>query len=170
MRKASQLAPEFWLNKSLAQMNDAEWEAICDGCAKCCLHKFIADDEVDEIETTTEFNEGEEIVFTNIACQYLNTKDCACTCYEKRVKLVPECVKLTRDNLADVFYMPPSCSYRRLQEGRGLPSWHPLLNKGKKTQMHLAGMSVRNKVVSDDGVDFEDFEDYIVTWPLNDLD
>jgi uncharacterized cysteine cluster protein YcgN (CxxCxxCC family) len=79
-------------------------------------------------------------------------------------------VQLTQDNLDDVFYMPSSCAYRRLQEGRGLPSWHPLLNKGKKSKMHQACMSVRSKVVFDNLVEEQQYEDFIVVWPLNDLD
>ncbi|KMT66503.1 YcgN family cysteine cluster protein [Catenovulum maritimum] len=160
----------FWETKSLEQMERSEWEQICDGCAKCCLHKFIADDTVEEITTTDKFNEGETIDFTNIACQYLNDKTCSCTVYPKRRELVPDCVELTPENLNDIFYMPPSCSYRRLQEGRGLPSWHPLLNKGKKSKMHQVGISARGKVIKDNQVDIEDFEDYIVKWPLKDLD
>ncbi|WP_199608945.1 YcgN family cysteine cluster protein [Flocculibacter collagenilyticus] len=159
----------FWEVKSLEEMTDQEWESLCDGCAKCCLHKFIEDDDA-ELQTTTHISENEDMHFTNIVCQYLNTKSCDCTCYSKRTKLVPDCVKLTKDNLKDVFYMPHSCAYRRLHEGRGLASWHPLLNGGKKSAMHKAGMSVRNKVIKDNEVSLDDFEDYIVLWPLSDID
>ncbi len=100
----------------------------------------------------------------------MNDKTCQCSKYAQRTTLVPDCVQLTQENLDDVFFMPPSCSYRRLQEGRGLPSWHPLLNKGKKSAMHQAGMSVRGKIVKDNEVNLADFEDYIVSWPLNDID
>lgn len=160
---------QFWQYKTLEQMNDREWEALCDGCGKCCLQKFIEDDE-GQGESTTEINAGEEIHYTNIVCHLLNTKSCQCTHYEKRTQLVPDCVKLTKDNLKDIFFMPPSCSYRRVYEGRGLPSWHPLLHKGKKSAMHKAGMSVRGKTVPDDEHSLDDFEDYIVSWPLKDLD
>ena len=160
----------YWQSKSLAEMTDSEWEAICDGCAKCCLHKFIDDETVEQATPTQHMQDSEQIHYTNIACGLLNTKTCSCTQYAKRTVLVPECVKLTKDNLQDIFFMPPSCSYRRLHEGRGLPSWHPLLNKGKKTAMHLAGMSVRGKTIADHDVDLSQFEDYIVLWPLNDID
>lgn len=163
----------FWQEKTLAQMTRTEWESLCDGCAKCCLHKFIDDEKItpeQELTPTTQIHEGEQMVYSNIACHLLNDKTCQCSQYQKRTKLVPDCVQLTQDNLDDVFFMPPSCSYRRLQEGRGLPSWHPLLHKGKKSAMHKAGMSVRGKIVKDDDVELEYFEDYIVTWPLNDLD
>jgi uncharacterized cysteine cluster protein YcgN (CxxCxxCC family) len=160
----------YWEVKTLEQMTQEEWEGVCDGCAKCCLHKFIDDDSVDEATVTDKIRDNEQVHYTNIACGLLNTKTCACTQYSQRTKLVPECVKLTKDNLQDIFFMPASCSYRRLQEGRGLPSWHPLLNKGKKTAMHVAGMSVRGKTVADHNVNLEDFEDYIALWPLQDLD
>ena len=83
---------------------------------------------------------------------------------------MPDCVKLTKENLKDIFFMPPSCSYRRLHEGRGLPSWHPLLNRGKKTAMHKAGMSIRGRIISENDADLDNFEDYIVMWPLEDAD
>lgn len=160
----------FWKTKSLQQMSRAEWESLCDGCAKCCLHKLIDDDEQEDMVVTTEMADTEQLHFTSVACQYLNDKKCECSVYLERTKLVPSCVQLTQDNLEQVFYMPSSCSYRRLQEGRGLPSWHPLLNKGKKSKMHQAGMSVRGKVVFDNMIAEELYEDFIVVWPLNDLD
>ena len=161
---------KFWEQKSLSEMNDKEWEQICDGCGKCCLHKFIEDDDEEQEGPTEVINEGEQVHYTNIVCGLLNTKTCTCTQYAKRTELVPDCVKLTKDNLDDIFFMPPSCSYRRLHEGRGLASWHPLLNKGKKSAMHKAGMSVRGKTVYDHDVDLEKFEDYIAIWPLEDVD
>jgi uncharacterized cysteine cluster protein YcgN (CxxCxxCC family) len=165
------IASEYWRHKTLEQMDRTEWEAICDGCARCCLHKFIEDDDApDSFSPTDHINDDEEILYTNIGCYLLNDKTCACTQYTKRGELVPDCVTLTKDNIADVFFMPPSCSYRRLQEGKGLAHWHPLLNKGKKTKMHQLGVSVRNQVVNEANVDLSDFEDYIVTWPLDEID
>ena len=160
----------FWETKTLEQMNDQEWEALCDGCGKCCLHKFIEDDEANEAAPTDELRADEQVHYTNIVCSYLNTKACQCTQYENRTVLVPDCVKLTKENLKDIFFMPTSCSYRRLYENRGLPSWHPLLNKGKKAAMHKEGMSVRGKTVYETDVDLTHFEDYIALWPLEDLD
>lgn len=165
------IASKFWQNTTLDDMDGEQWEAICDGCARCCLHKFIDDEKLEEqFAPTDHINDGEEILYTNIACYLLNDKTCACTQYAKRTELVPDCVTLTKDNLKDIFFMPPSCSYRRLHEGKGLSHWHPLLNKGKKTKMHQLGITVRNRVVSEVDVDFENFEDYIVTWPLDALD
>lgn len=149
------LDEKFWQNKSLEQMNDEEWEAVCDGCAKCCLSKF-------EDEDTGELH------FSNVACQLLDTKRCHCTKYEERTVLVPECVKVSKENIQDLYFMPPSCSYRRLKEGRGLPSWHPLLHGGKKSEMHKANMSIRNKTVCETKAGY--FEDHIVIWPLQDAD
>lgn len=167
------MTEKFWQTKSLEEMTRSEWESLCDGCAKCCLHKFIDDeDTTDETELmpTDHIKEGEQMSYSNIACYLLNDKSCQCTQYDKRTKLVPDCVQLTQENLDAVFFMPPSCTYRRLKEGRGIPSWHPLLNKGKKSAMHKAGMSVRGKIVKDNQVDIDFFEDYIVSWPLNDID
>lgn len=146
------LEPEFWKKKSLEEMSDEEWEAVCDGCAKCCLEKF-EDEDTDELH------------FSNIHCRYLNTKTCGCTQYKERTHLVPTCVKITKENIGELYYMPPSCGYRLLSEGKDLPSWHPVRHKGKKSAMHKAGMSVRGKIIHEDLVD--DFEDHIVTWPLD---
>ena len=173
MNKNEKIEMPFWQKKTLAEMSRTEWESLCDGCAKCCLNKFIDDEETDEqteLQPTDHLKAGEQVHYSNIACYLLNEKTCQCSQYDKRTTLVPDCVKLTQKNLADVFFMPPSCTYRRLQEGRGMPSWHPLLHKGKKSAMHKAGMSVRGKIVKDDDVELEDFEDYIVSWPLNNID
>ncbi|MCF6456628.1 YcgN family cysteine cluster protein [Pseudoalteromonas sp. MMG024] len=165
------LEDKFWLKKSLAEMNNEEWEAICDGCGKCCLHTFIDSDEQDEsFESTDVLREGEEIIYTAIVCRYLDTKKCFCTEYENRTTLVPSCVKLTKDNIDNIFFMPPSCSYRRLHEGRGLASWHPLLNNGSKAVMHRMGISVKGRVMKDNQIDMDLFEDYIADWPKEDHD
>ncbi|MFY8274844.1 YcgN family cysteine cluster protein [Pseudoalteromonas sp. SSDWG2] len=164
------LEDKFWETKSLKQMSEQEWEAICDGCGKCCLNTFIDSEDQEEFTPTDMLRPGEELIFTNIVCQYLDNKTCNCTAYEQRQELVEMCVKLTKDNIDDFFFLPKSCSYRRLHEGRGLASWHPLLNKGKKSKMHAAGMSVRNKVVKDCDVPLEEFEDHIADWPMFDCD
>ncbi len=167
--KTSQQAP-FWQTKTLDEMTRPEWESLCDGCAKCCLHKFIEDDSVQQQQTSSHIDEDEQLHHTNIVCRYLNDKTCGCTQYAKRTQLVPDCVTLTKENLKDIYFMPPSCAYRRLHEGKPLPSWHPLLHKGKKSAMHKAGMSVRGKVISEEFADVERFEDYIVLWPLNEVE
>ena len=162
------LAERYWETKTLDEMTNEEWEALCDGCAKCCLNKFIDDDE--EQGPTSVIKADEQVHYTNIACRYLNSHKCECTEYSQRTVLVPDCIQLTKGNLKDIFFMPTSCAYRRLHEGRGLPHWHPLLNGGKKSLMHKKQMSVRNKAICETHVDLDNFEDYIVRWPLNDLD
>lgn len=178
-KRSSQTVIEpFWQTKSLSDMTEGEWESLCDGCGKCCLHKIIEEEHDDDIELADEglqqptdfIREGEVMLYTNVVCYLLNDKTCQCSKYAERTKLVPDCVKLTQDNLDDIFFMPDSCAYRRLQEGKGLPSWHPLLHKGKKSAMHKAGMSVRGKVIKDNEVDLQDYEEHIVTWPIADTD
>jgi uncharacterized cysteine cluster protein YcgN (CxxCxxCC family) len=100
----------FWQRKSLAEMSRTEWESLCDGCAKCCLNKFIDDESTDddsELQPTDHIKEGEQVVYSNIACHLLNEKSCQCSQYDKRTTLVPDCVLLTQDKFADVFFMPP---------------------------------------------------------------
>ena len=146
----------FWL-KPLNQMSEQEWESLCDGCGKCCLNKLIDD-------------ETEEVYFTNVACTLLNDKSCECSRYPSRFKYVPDCYRVTADNVATTTWLPPSCAYRRLHEGRGLPSWHPLLT-GSKSEMHKQGMSIRRKVLSEDQVGPDpDLIGYIVVWPLDEVE
>lgn len=140
----------FWESLSLAEMDTAQWEALCDGCGKCCLVK-LRDDETGDL------------AFTDIACRQLDCDTCQCRDYENRLILVADCVKLDRNNLAEIDFMPPSCAYRLLQEGKKLPAWHPLVS-GTPDSVHQAGMSVRGRVVSERAVD-EDWEDHIVAWP-----
>jgi len=151
---------KYWESLTLVQMNTQQWEAICDGCARCCLHKFVDDDSSSDTQ----------VYFTNIACKQLNDRTCACSSYENRKAYVPDCVSLSKENLASIDFLPPSCSYRRMNEGKGLASWHPLLNQGKKTRMHELGISVRNKVVAESDAALDDFENHIVTWPLSQID
>lgn len=141
----------FWQTVPLADMDDAQWEAICDGCAKCCLVKL-------------QDEESNEIVFTDIVCNLLDQENCSCSQYETRTALVPDCVKLTKDNLDKIDFMPPSCAYRLLHEGKELPAWHPLVS-GKAATVVEAGMSVKGRVIAE--IMFEgDAEDRVVAWPL----
>lgn len=175
--KSSDLYPKaliesgFWREKSLHEMTLPQWEAICDGCARCCLHKFIDDQTPGDAPVSTEpMRKDEEVLYTNIGCYLLNDKSCSCTQYDRRAELVPDCVTLTKENLSQIHFMPPSCSYRRLHEGKGLAHWHPLLNKGKKSKMHQLGITVRHRIVNESEVDLTDIDDYIVTWPLDSLE
>ncbi len=98
----------FWQSKTLDDMTDAEWESLCDGCGQCCLHKLMDED-------------TDEIYFTNVACRQLNIKTCQCRNYERRFEFEPDCIKLTRENLPTFEWLPPSCAYRLLAEGKSLP-------------------------------------------------
>ena len=142
----------FWQSVKLADMTAAQWEALCDGCAKCCLVKLQDED-------------SGEIVFTDIVCNLLDQQSCRCTHYEERTKLVPDCVKLTKDNLDKIDFMPPSCAYRLLHEGKDLPQWHPLVS-GRADSVVEAGMSVKGRVIAEMAFD-GDSEDRVVDWPLD---
>ncbi|MEQ8194129.1 MAG: YcgN family cysteine cluster protein [Rhodospirillales bacterium] len=139
----------FWRRKTLGDMTRAEWESLCDGCAKCCLEKL------EDVETG-------EISYTNVACRLLDLKACRCTNYEQRQRYVPDCVMLTPDNIAQLHWMPSTCAYRLLAEGKDLPDWHPLVS-GDPDSAHRSKNSVRGRVVSER--DAGDLEDHIVTWP-----
>lgn len=135
-------------------MSKEEWESLCDGCGKCCLNKLI-DDETDEL------------YYTNAACKLLDRDACRCRHYEERFNFVPGCAAITVENIASLTWLPDSCAYIRLYQGRDLPSWHPLIT-GSKDAMHAAGMSVKGKVVCETKI--RDLEDHIVLWPLKDID
>jgi len=140
----------FWEHKSLSEMSREEWEALCDGCGRCCLQKL------------EEENSG-EIFYTSIACQLLDSDSCRCTDYANRLSRIPDCVRLDRENLSQIKWLPQSCAYQRLAEGRGLPNWHPLIT-GDPESVHRAGISVRGKVTSMLEVPVEEWEDHIVQW------
>ena len=125
----------YWESKSLDQMTREEWESLCDGCAKCCLHKL------EDIATG-------ELAFTNVACHLLDIDACNCSNYKRRSELVPDCVVLGPQNVAQLYWMPSTCAYRLLAEGKKLPFWHPLVT-GDTNSVHRAGISVRGRSVSE---------------------
>lgn len=141
----------FWENKTLSQMTDDEWESLCDGCGKCCLIKL-------EDEDTG------EIIFTNLACKLLDLKTCQCSDYANRAKFVPDCIKMTQQDINQYGWLPPSCAYRLLDEGKRLPDWHPLIS-GDPMSVVRAGISAIGRIKSEEGVDDEDAVNYIVQWP-----
>lgn len=141
---------QFWQQKSLHEMSQSEWESLCDGCAKCCLIK-LQDEETNEV------------AYTNVTCQYMNFDDCSCTEYLRRNELVPHCVWLKPEMVDEFFWLPESCSYRLVAEGKDLPEWHHLLCKDKQ-RIHECGASVKNKVYSEAHIPEEEIEEYIIHW------
>jgi uncharacterized cysteine cluster protein YcgN (CxxCxxCC family) len=142
----------FWKTKTLEAMTQAEWESLCDGCGRCCLHKLIFEDETP----------SGQLCHTNVACRLLDTETCRCTRYETRKRYVPDCVTLTPEELKTINWLPPSCAYRRLSEGRGLAWWHPLVSGDPET-VHTAGVSVRGRAISERSAG--PLDHHIVDWP-----
>ncbi|MEH6458035.1 MAG: YcgN family cysteine cluster protein [Cocleimonas sp.] len=162
----------FWQSKSLTEMNRDEWESLCDHCGKCCLLKLQDDEDDDEKSSTqshadsfTQKDTDGSVYYTNVVCDLFDKDDGHCTDYWNREERVPTCIRLTQDNLADLAWMPPSCSYKRVMEGRGLAKWHHLIT-GDKNTIHEKNQSVLGRVVFENEVDEDDLEEHIVTWPL----
>jgi hypothetical protein len=139
----------FWKAKGLDAMNAEEWESLCDGCALCCLHKL-------------EDEETGSVAYTEVACRLLDLASCRCRDYADRQRLVHDCVVLTPDSVGRLAWMPTTCAYRLLDEGRELAAWHPLVS-GDRQSVHRAGISVRGRAVAER--DAGDLEDHVVDWP-----
>jgi len=138
----------FWKRKKLEEMTREEWESLCDGCARCCLYKL-------EDEDTG------EIYYTNVVCRLLDTFRCRCTAYNERSKLMPTCLVLTPEMVRKLKWMPKTCAYRLVAEGKDLEWWHPLVS-GDPDTVHQAGISVRSGTIAESDVDMDNLEDYIV--------
>ncbi|KUP91243.1 YcgN family cysteine cluster protein [Tritonibacter horizontis] len=146
------LTPRFWEKKPLQKMSPREWEALCDGCGKCCLNKLEDDD-------------TGEVALTRVACRLLDDQSCQCAHYENRHSFIPECIVLKPENLdTHAYWMPRTCAYRLLWDGKALPEWHPLLT-GDPDSVHRAGVSVRGMTVSEFVTPLEEWEDYIIDEP-----
>ena len=143
----------FWETKRLDEMTPSEWESLCDGCAKCCLLKL-------------EDEESGDIAYTRLHCRLLDADLCQCSDYANRKAKVPDCVILTPKNVQDIKWMPKSCAYRRVHEGRGLASWHHLVC-GDRGRIHEEGHSIMGGTVSEDTVLDEDQIDWIIDWDGN---
>jgi uncharacterized protein len=138
----------FWRRKALGEMTEQEWESLCDGCARCCLVK-LNDEETDEVH------------LTRLACRLLDHGTCRCSAYARRHELMPDCVAIDPATVASISWMPPTCAYRLVGEGKDLPWWHPLVSGDRET-VHQAGISVRGWALSEARVRPEDMERFIV--------
>ena len=148
----SGLRPRFWETVPMDRMNRAEWEALCDGCGKCCLNKL-------------EDEETGEVALTRLACRLLDDESCLCSQYSIRHQFVPECIVLTPKTLRDsLYWLPQTCAYRLVVEGRPLYPWHPLLSGDPET-VHTAGVSVRGLTIPEFEVGEDDWEDHIIEEP-----
>ena len=143
------MRPKFWETLPLEALTHNEWEALCDGCGKCCLNKL-------------EFEDTGEVAFTRLACQLLDGETCRCKNYENRRDIVPDCVQVTPERLPNIVYwLPRTCAYRRLHEGKPLLDWHPLIS-GTTQSVHDARISVQGWTLPETSVPTEDWEDYLI--------
>lgn len=140
----------FWQEKSLVELDADEWESLCDGCGRCCMIKL-------------EDEEDGSVHYTSLVCDLLDIERCRCTRYPERHVLVPDCIELTPDLAATLRWLPVTCAYRRLAEGKDLLPWHPLIS-GDPNSVHLADISVRDRVVPVRWVHEQEHEDHLVDW------
>lgn len=150
---AKVLAERYWRNKGLEEMSAAEWEALCDGCGKCCLVK-LEDEDTGAIH------------YTDVGCTLLDGDTCRCHDYPNRQAKVPDCVRLTPEAVRTLNWLPPTCAYRLIAEGRDLPDWHPLVS-GDPDSVHRAGVSVLKRIsASEDDLTPDQIVERIVRWPM----
>ncbi len=142
------MSDKFWESKSLDAMTEHEWESLCDGCGRCCLIKL-------------EDEETQELYYTNISCKLLDSQQCRCTDYQHRVQKAPGCVVLKPYNKELYLQLPASCAYRRLSQGKKLEVWHPLISNSNQS-VHHAEISVRDKVISEEYVHEDDWQEHII--------
>jgi len=140
----------FWESVPLAEMSTAQWESLCDGCARCCLIKL-------------EDADSGEVHHTALVCDLLDVDRCRCTRYPERHELVPDCIEFDAELVERLAWLPRSCAYRRLAEGRGLADWHPLVS-GDPESVHRAGISVRGQVLPVGAVHPQDYEEHVIHW------
>jgi uncharacterized cysteine cluster protein YcgN (CxxCxxCC family) len=138
----------FWKSNPLSEMSREQWESLCDGCAKCCLQKLEDED-------------SGEVYHTNIVCRLLELDSCRCTQYARRSELVPNCVSVTLELLQSPYWLPSTCAYRLLAEGKELPDWHPLVSGSQQTVIS-SGNSVQGRVVPETEAD--DWEHHLIDW------
>jgi uncharacterized protein len=138
----------YWETKTLEQMTPTEWEALCDTCGRCCLFKLEDED-------------TREIFYTRVICRYFNIEEGACQVYSERTRLVPTCLELNAQRVTELNWIPRTCAYRRLAEGKPLAAWHPLMC-GSRKRMQKSGIAVNHSTLSEEVVDMDHLEDYIV--------
>ena len=138
----------FWQRKKLTQMSAEEWESLCDGCTKCCLYRL-------------EDEETRAVYFTNVHCRMLDTETGRCLDYANRSVRVPDCVTITPSVLKDPYWLPSTCAYRRVAEGRPLPAWHPLIT-GDRRSVASAGQRVCGRTICEDQAG--PLEEHLVDW------
>ena len=144
-------ADPFW-RKGLDALSPAEWESLCDGCGRCCLVKLEDEDTGD-------------IFYTDIACKLFDAGACRCADYAARQAKVPDCVRLTPETVRALPWLPPTCAYRLVKEGRDLAWWHPLVS-GRPETVHEAGISTRGRVGAREGkIRLVDYPNQVVDWP-----
>ena len=146
------LRERYWERVPLGNLTPREWEALCDGCGKCCLNKL-------------EDPDTGEVALTRVACRLLDDTTCRCAQYEIRKTFVPDCVVLTPANIGtNAYWMPETCAYRLLHEGKPLFDWHPLVS-GTAQSVHDAGVSVQGWTVPEFEVPEDEWEDHIIEEP-----
>ncbi len=138
----------FWQEKSLSEMTTEEWESLCDNCGKCCLHKL-------EDEDTG------KIFYTSVVCDLIDLKSCRCTRYTERCTLVPDCLDLKQHDFADYTWLPTTCAYKLLADGKDLPTWHPLVSGSSET-VKEAGVSISSYAMKESEID--QIEEHIIEW------
>lgn len=144
------LRPQFWKKYPLNQMSNEEWEALCDGCGLCCLLKLEDED-------------TQEVAYTKVACKLLNCTTGQCSNYIHRQTHVPDCIQLTLEKLETIHWLPSSCAYRRIYEGKNLPSWH-YLNTGSRQSVIKAKKSVAGRCISEEFIHEDELDEYVVRW------
>ena len=140
----------YWNTTPLEQLSAEEWESLCDGCGKCCLHK-LQDDETDEV------------FYTRVACRLLDIKSGGCSDYVHRFSRVPDCMDVRKMTVAEMKWLPSSCAYRLRADSKPLPEWHPLIS-GHVFTVYKDPNRIRGRVVSETDVSDDNLEDYIIRW------
>jgi uncharacterized protein len=141
----------FWDEKTLEEMSPTEWEALCDGCGRCCLIKLEDED-------------SGLLITSDVRCKLLDGNSCACTDYLRRQEKVPDCIKLTPQNVTEIKWIPTTCAYRRIAEGKGLAWWHPLISGDPQTVVDV-GVSVKGRTFGEEDVQPGEWEEHAVDWP-----